>query len=90
MRAKSSKPLAPSVVTLLITLGVAGSLGAVLYGVSSSLPFLASSSTADVNFGALNACAQRAVGTRTGFAVAHDGRSLAVFSGAALVRCDAG
>ncbi len=74
-------------VTLLVTLGVAASLGAVLYGVSSSLPFLASSAASDVNFAALNGCAQRAVGTRTGFALAPDGRSLAVFSGAQTVTC---
>ena len=52
-------------VTLLVTLGVAASLGAVLYGVSSSLPFLASSALSDSRFGTLNACAQRAVSTRT-------------------------
>jgi len=75
------------VVTLLVTLGVAASLGAVLYGVSSSLPFLASSAASDVNFAALNGCAQRAVGTRTGFALAPDGRSLAVFSGSQTVWC---
>lgn len=74
-------------VTLLVTLGLAGSLGAVLYGVSSSLPFLASSATSDVNFAALNGCAQRAVAVRTGFALAPDGRSLAVFSGSQTVRC---
>lgn len=72
-----------------MTLGVAGSLGAVLYGVSSSLPFLASSATSDAHFGALNTCAQAALSNRTGFAVAPDGRSLAVFSGSQLVRCDA-
>lgn len=76
-------------VTLLVTLGVAASLGAVLYGVSSSLPFLASSATGDAWFGALNGCAQRAVPVRNGFAVAPDGRALAVFSGAQLVRCSA-
>ncbi|MBL8951588.1 MAG: hypothetical protein JNK82_12475 [Myxococcaceae bacterium] len=87
MRLRLGKSAAPPVVTLLVTLGVAASLGAVLYGVSSSLPFLASSAASDVNFAALNGCAQRAVGTRTGFALAHDGRSLAVFSGSQTVRC---
>lgn len=76
--------------TLLITLAVAGSLGAVLYGVSSSLPFLASSATSDYSFAALNSCAQRAVPQRTGFAISPDGRQLAVFSGAQLTRCTLG
>jgi hypothetical protein len=89
LRIKLGKSAAPPRVTLLVTLGVAASLGAVLYGVSSSLPFLASSATSDVTFGALNGCAQRAVAARTGFAVAHDGRSLAVFSGSQAVRCSA-
>ncbi len=90
MRLRIGKGVAPPVVTLLITLGVAASLGAVLYGVSSSLTFLASSATSDVNFAALNACAQRAVATRTGFAVSHDARALAVFSGAQTARCSLG
>lgn len=75
-------------VTLLVTLGVAASLGAVLYVVSSSLPFLASSAVSDPRFGALNACAQGAVSSRTGFAVSHDARALAVFSGSQAVRCE--
>ena len=75
-------------VTLLVTLGVAASLGAVLYGVSSSLTFLASSATSDANFAALNTCAQRAIGTRTGFALSPDGRALAAFSGSQTARCE--
>ena len=80
---------APSALTLLVSLGIAASLGAVVYGVSSSLPFLASSSVADTHFGALNACALASVKPpRTGFAVSSDGRALAAFSGAETVRCE--
>ena len=65
------------------------SLGAVVYLVTSSLPFLASSASADVNFGALNACAARALeASPSGFAVSPDARALTAYSGTKVVRCD--
>jgi hypothetical protein len=77
-------------VTLLVSLGIAASLGAVVYVVSSSLPFLASSAVSDAHFGALNACALAALKPpRTGFAVSNDGDALVAFSGGETVRCDA-
>jgi hypothetical protein len=76
-------------VTLLVSLGMMASLGAVVYLVSSSLPFLANSASADQHFGALNGCVARALsGPVGGFALSADGRALAAWSGQALVRCE--
>jgi hypothetical protein len=68
---------------------MAASLGAVVYVVSSSVPFLASSAVSDAHFGPLNACALEALKPpRAGFAVSSDGSALAAFSGEQTVRCD--
>ena len=85
MRAKTQLAQRPMWV---LTLGVAASLGVVLYVVSSSVPYLASSITSDEAFSVLNGCALREVESRTGFAVSPSGRSLAVQSNTRAVRCD--
>lgn len=85
MRAKSQLTQRPMWV---LTFGVAASLGVVLYVVSSSVPYLASSITSDETFSVLNACALREVDARTGFAISPSGRSLAIQSNTRVVRCD--
>jgi hypothetical protein len=87
-RVSTGKGAAPPLLTLLVTLAIAASFGALLYGVSSSLPFLASPALGDAQFGVLNTCAQGRVGSPTGFAVAPDGTAVVVFSGSEAVRCD--
>ena len=61
MRLTQRNGPAPSALTLLVSLGMAAGFGAVVYLVSSSLPFLASSAVSDAHFGALNDCALAAL-----------------------------
>ncbi len=90
MKQAGHRKASSSAVMLLVSLGTIASLGAVVYGVSSSLPFLASSALSDEPFGVLNACALGSVDPpRVGFAVSSDGRSLVAFSGGQTARSDA-
>lgn len=74
--------------TLWVSLALAGTLGGVLYLVSSSLPFLVSSPTTDPHFGALNSCAlQELTAPRLGYAVSWDVKNLAVYSASQLLWC---
>lgn len=73
--------------TLLVSIALAGTLGATLYFTTSSLPYLASSPSTDPSFGALNACLHHEAPSRVGFAVARDARSAAVWSTNLVVRC---
>lgn len=73
--------------TLLVSLGLAATLGATLYFVTSSLPFFALSPTSDPTFGALNACLQAAVPSRTGFAVSRDAQQALAWSTNTVGRC---
>lgn len=75
--------------TLLVSVGLAGTLGATLYFATSSLPYLASSPTTDPTFGALNACLHHLVPSRTGFAVSRDAKQAATWSTNTLARCSA-
>lgn len=75
--------------TLLVSVALAGTLGATLYFATSSLPYLASSPTTDPTFGALNACLHHLVPSRTGFAVSRDAKQAAVWSTNTLARCSA-
>ena len=87
-RSTRKKPRSP--ITFLLPLVLAASLGGVLYLVISSLPYLAGTGTADLSFGSLNECAQRGLtGSRSGLAVAADGKSLAMYSGQSLIWCGA-
>lgn len=73
---------------LVVTLASAAALGMVLYVVSTSLPFLASSPTADPHFGAQSQCLIGALPTpRVGYAVSWNGDEVAGFSGGALAVC---
>lgn len=76
--------------TLLVSIALAGTLGATLYFATSSLPYLASSPTTDPTFGALNACLHHLVPSRTGFAVSRDARQAAAWSTNLLARCALG
>jgi hypothetical protein len=75
--------------TLLLSVGLAATLGATLYFTTSSLPYLAASPTTDPTFGALNACLHAAVPSRSGFAVGRDARRALAWSTSQVVRCRA-
>ncbi|MCA2978865.1 MAG: hypothetical protein INH41_05845 [Myxococcaceae bacterium] len=75
--------------TLLLSVALAGTLGATVYFTVSSLPFLASSPSADPTFGALNACLHAAVPARSGFAAGRDARRALAWSTSVVVRCRA-
>ncbi len=74
--------------TLLLTFGLAATLGVLLYFSTTSLPYFAASPTTDPVFGEVNACLlQAAPSARVGFAVSKDAKSAAVWSNRHLVRC---
>lgn len=73
--------------TLLVSLGLAATLGATLYFTASSLPYLATSPSTDPTFGALNACLHGAVPSRTGFAVGRDARRALAWSTSQVAHC---
>jgi hypothetical protein len=82
-RRRTSAPL-----LLLVTLVSAGAFGVVLYIVSTSLPFLASSPSTDSHFGGQNQCLLEAVSPpRVGFAVSWEGSRVAGYSGGMLALC---
>ncbi|MGQ0504265.1 MAG: hypothetical protein ACT4TC_03020 [Myxococcaceae bacterium] len=73
---------------LFATLVTAGALAFCIYLVSTSLPYLAASPTADPRFGALNACLMRALPeNRLGFALSPDGNRGATYGEGKLVLC---
>jgi hypothetical protein len=75
--------------TFLLSLAMASTLGVVVYLVTSTLPYLATSPTTDPNFGNHNQCLLQAMPReRVGFAVSATGQWAAGYSGARLVRCD--
>lgn len=73
-----------------MTLALAGTLGGVLYLITSSVPFLVSSPTTDPNFGALNSCVLKNLkALRLGYAVSWDRKQLVAFSAEELLWCKA-
>lgn len=84
---QSSRKLLP---TWWVSLALAGTLGGVLYLITSSLPFLVSSPTTDSHFGALNSCVLKNLAApRLGFAVSWDVKNLVSYSASELVWCHA-
>lgn len=66
-------------------------LGLVLYLVTTSLPYIAGSPSADANFGELNRCLLEVLGeARGGFAVSPDGQRAAAFGGDTVALCERG
>ncbi|MBX7112857.1 MAG: hypothetical protein K1X64_00885 [Myxococcaceae bacterium] len=73
-----------------VSLALAGTLGGVLYLITSSLPFLVSSPTTDSHFGALNSCVLKNLAApRLGYAVSWDLKNLVSYSASELVWCHA-
>lgn len=87
---EARKRLERPLLTFLLSLAMAVVLGVVVYVVTSSLPYLATSPTTDPNFGNQNHCLLTALpADRTGFAVFNT--EAAAYSGTRLARCaDAG
>jgi len=74
--------------TLLLSVGLAATLGVLVYFSVTSLPYLAVSPSSDPTFGEVNGCLLHAVpSARVGFAVAPDAKSAAVWSNAVIARC---
>jgi hypothetical protein len=83
---EARKRLERPLLTFLLSLVIAVCLGVVVYMVTTTLPYLASSPTTDPNFGNLNHCLLSALPSdRTGFAVL--GTEVAGYSGKRLVLC---
>lgn len=83
---EAKKRLERPLLTFLLSLAMAVVLGVVVYVVTSTLPYLASSPTTDPNFGNQNHCLLTALPTgRTGFAAF--GTDAASYSGTRLARC---
>ena len=82
------RPLQHPLLTFVLSLAVASTLGALLYFVTSSLPYFALGPVADPRFGRANACLVAAVGDgRLSFAVAPDGGTVAASSARASAVC---
>ncbi|MBX7100366.1 MAG: hypothetical protein K1X89_21795, partial [Myxococcaceae bacterium] len=82
------RPLQHPLLTFVLSLAVASTLGALLYFVTSSLPYFALGPVADPRFGRANACLMSAVGDgRLSFAVAPDGGAVAASSARASALC---
>lgn len=83
------RPLSHPLATFVLSLGVAATLGALIYFVTSALPFLALTPTTDATFGRANAClAQTLPGPRLGFAISPDAGVVAAISGQGLALCE--
>jgi hypothetical protein len=76
--------------TLALSVGLAVLVGTSIYLAVTSLPFLATSPTADPTFGALNQCLLDGAPQRVGFAVGRDARRAAAWTTDRLVACRAG
>lgn len=88
-RARRGRPAVRTTFVLVATLGTAATLAAVVYLASTSLPYLATSPTADPLFGEHNQCLLDSLGEpRVGFAVSPDGRHAASYGGASLALCE--
>lgn len=86
---EAKKRLERPLLTFLLSLAMAVVLGVVVYVVTSTLPYLATSPTTDPNFGNQNHCLLSALPKgRTGFAVF--GAEAAAYSGSQLARCVGG
>lgn len=82
------KLLLSPVWTFLLSVAVAAGIGIILYLVTTSLPYLASSPTTDPVFGELNQCLIDTLAEpRVGFAVSADGTQAAAYGGASLALC---
>ncbi len=85
---EAKKRLERPLLTFLLSLALAVVLGVVVYVVTSTLPYLATSPTTDPNFGNQNQCLLTALpNDRTGFAVF--GTEAVAYSGTRLARCAA-
>jgi hypothetical protein len=73
--------------TLLLSVALAVTLGAVIYLATTSLPYLASAPGGDPIFGDLNACLLEQVPSRTGFAVSRDASQAAAWSTSHVAVC---
>ena len=83
---EAKKRLERPLLTFLLSLAMAVVVGVVVYVVTSTLPYLATSPTTDPNFGNQNHCLLTALpADRTGFAVF--GTQAVAFSGTRLARC---
>ena len=83
---EARKRLERPLLTFLLSLAMATVLGVVVYVVTSTLPYLATSPTTDPNFGNQNHCLLTALpADRTGFAVF--GTEAVAYSGTRLARC---